>query len=127
MNKISLFLVTTVSFILFNLVSCDDREEGPSKDNIGLSQKEFILSNEEHEIQVITQKKDWKLTSYTLNGITTTINDDVFTEAWITVEKESPTSIKIILNENKTNEKRTIQIMLMKENYADYINIVQNP
>jgi hypothetical protein len=129
--KKSIFKVIFASlFVIIAFVGCNEGIEGNQGDTIGLSQKDFTLTNEKQEIQITTKGWEWIFSSYsTSEGINKVLdgNSISFSDTWFEVSRPTQTLINITVEANTSDQARKLQIILAERDYTGYINIEQKP
>ena len=73
-----------------------------------------------------TQGNWWWFVSYnTENKISTAINQDTIKGSWFLVTKKDENNIKIEVDQNETNQSRSLEVSLEAGNYFDSFTVEQ--
>ncbi len=111
---------------LIALFSCDKEEDEKSTDFIGLSSNYIEFSSKKDSTEITTNDVNWWFVSLNVQGeMTTVLFLDTIKSDWFQIIKTDKQTIKIVVDENKTNIDRTFSIVIEWGNYFDYIEVLQ--
>ncbi len=111
---------------LIALFSCDKEEDEKSTDFIGISSNSIEFSSIKDSTEITTNDVNWWFVSLNVQGeITTVLFEDTIKNDWFQIIKTDKQTIKIFVDENKTNIDRTFSVDIEWGNYFDYIEVLQ--
>jgi len=128
-KKLLIFLFGMFSLLF---VSCDSDKQGPSGDEIELSQKETTFTAEQNTITITTKRKGWWVSEFMMDKVSIPKGDVnfiaenfLFKNDDFQLEKKNGNTLIITMNKNTTNKERLLRIGLQAGNYFSSINITQ--
>ncbi|MDN4754491.1 BACON domain-containing carbohydrate-binding protein [Porphyromonadaceae bacterium W3.11] len=131
-----LFKTLALITLALMLGACDDNSNdlvGKWDDTIKLSEKKVEFNSDKNSKTITTQGDKWWVGDISIEGENlhltpeqgTHKEDFKFSKDYLTVERDKK-SITITMDENKTNAKREVVIILQAGDYFDYIHVTQD-
>lgn len=126
--QIKLIKYFLLGFLLFSISCSNNDEDGKSIDNIVLSTKSLSFPKDISTGLVTTKGENWWFNIVKANNneiYEDLFDEDIITGTWFTITRFDKKSILIDVQENLTNQSRSIDIELSSGNYYDNIKISQ--
>ncbi len=111
---------------LIALFSCDKEDDEKTTNFIGLSSNSIEFSSKKDSVDITTSDINWWFVSLDIQGKnTSTLFEDTIKGDWFQIVKIDKQTIKIVVDENKTNIERYFTVDIEWGNYFDYIDVLQ--